>query len=1172
LRLEDLKKGTRIKGILSGITVTVVDAQFHGSSVVTLIYQDPDGKLHNELLYRDREASLEIIEPGRTWSFNVDGELLRLVSEAYRINLAHLFDPLLAVHTSLIDPLPHQITAVYGEMLTRQPLRYLLADDPGSGKTIMAGLLIKELIVRGDLARCLICCPGGLVHQWQDELWQRFQLDFNIISNQSIEDSKSGNPYAEMPLAISRLDHMSRNESIKAKLEQVEWDLVIVDEAHKMSAHYYGQEVKETQRYKLGQLLGSPNLTRHLLLMTATPHNGKEEDFQLFMSLLDSDRFEGKFRDGVHVSDTSDLMRRLVKEQLVKFDGTPLFPERRANTVTYDLSDLEAILYKQVTDYVVDEMNRADRLTAEGEGRRGNRIGFALTTLQRRLASSPEAIYRSLERRRERLEGRLREEKISKRGDDLIADMPGLPDLDDEYLEDLLDGSDTEIQAVEDQVIEQASAARTIAELEIEIVRLKELERLADQVRKSGTDRKWEELSNLLQNQAEMFDPNGLRRKLIIFSEHKDTINYLIDRIRTLLGRNESVVTIHGGIGREQRRNIQESFIQDPLVQILVATDAAGEGVNLQRAHLMVNYDLPWNPNRLEQRFGRIHRIGQTEVCHMWNLVAHETREGEVFQRLLSKLDVERLALGGRVFDILGEIFEGTKLRKLLMEAIQYGERPEVKARLNQIVDSALDHDHLIQLLDERALANNAMDASMVRQIREDMERAEARRLQPHFIRSFFLAAFKQLGGTIVEREPRRYEIKHVPAVIRSRDRIVGIGEALQSRYERICFDKEQLNVQGKPPAAFVCPGHPLLDSTIDLILERYRDLLRMGAVLIDPTNISDQIRALFYLDHSIQDGRVDQEGNRRIISRQMQFVEIDGVGTVRTAGYAPYLDYRPIKDEEMKLIAKQIETSWLSEDLEPQIIAHAAEHIVPQHLDEVRHRKTELVIKIKAAVKERLTKEITYWDHRANELKQQELAGKTNAKLNSGKARQRADNLEARLQKRMAELDRELQISPTPPVIIGGALIVPEILLTALGEESNATSTTFALDKAKVERLAMDKVMAHEVTQGRIPRDVSADKIGYDIESASPNGGGLTFIEVKGRRNDATTITISKNEILTGLNKPENYILAIVLVDGDNVEEPIYIDHPFQREPDFAVTSVNYSIKELTSSGVGVS
>lgn len=1161
MRLERLTRGTLVRGILADGVVSVVDVKWFGSACAEVTYKDSSGRLGNELVYRDREPTLEIVEAGAPWSFDGDGGLLRLVSEAYRIRLAYLFDPVLAVHTSNVDPLPHQITAVYGEMLARQPLRFLLADDPGAGKTIMAGLFVKELIARGDLHRCLICCPGNLVEQWQDELNQRFHLPFDIITRERIETSRTGNPFAELNHVIARLDHMARNDDIQAKLEQTDWDLIICDEAHKLSASYYGNEIKYTKRYHLGQKLA--RLARHFLLLTATPHNGKEEDFHLFLALVDADRFEGRYREGIHTTDASDLMRRLVKEQLVKFDGTPLFPERRAYSVNFRLSDDEARLYEQVTSYVRDEFDRADAL--DSEGRKGT-VGFALTSLQRRLASSPEAIYQSLRRRRERLESRLREERLLKRGAQASVDMlADLPQVSDEDLEDLDDAPSSELENVEEQVVDQASAARSIAELEAELSTLRRLEALALRVRRSEQDTKWRELSDLLQDNAEMFDARGHRRKLVIFTEHRDTLNYLTDRIRALLGQPDAVTTIHGGMPRDVRRRSQDSFTHDKDVCILVATDAAGEGINLQRAHLMVNYDLPWNPNRLEQRFGRIHRIGQTEVCHLWNLVAEETREGDVFHRLLDKLEVEREALGGGVFDVLGKVFQGKELRQLLIEAIRYGESPEVRSRLTQVIDERLDRQHLRNLLEERSLTRDTLDTTRVHQIREDMERAQARRLQPHFISAFFMEGFRLLGGTVREREPKRYEITHVPAAIRNRDRIIGTGESVLARYERVTFEKDQVNVPGKPLAAFLCPGHPLLEATTDLILERFRDLLKRGAVLADPAGADAGVRVLFYLEHSVQDARLDRSGGRRVVSRQMQFVEIDESGRARTAGYAPYLDYRPLAEDEQPLVAKLLEAPWLRQDLEQLALQHAITELVPRHFDEISRRKQELLRKTQLAVKDRLTKEINFWDLRAQQLKAEEQAGKQ-PKMNWQRAQQRADELQSRLQRRTAELEQEGKLAPAPPIVVGGALVVPEAVLRTLKGEPAPTPDQFARETAHVEQLAMAAVMAAERDLGFEPRDVSADNCGYDIESRIPGTGCLRFIEVKGRHPDARTVTITKNEILTGLNKPDDFVLALVHVDGDTAAEPRYVRRPFQREPDFGVTSVNYDLTEFVT------
>ncbi len=1152
-KLEELKPSVKVKGIVPGQSVSIVDVKWHGSTAVELFYKRADGQPGTQLLFRHDEPNLEVVETRRAWHFNTDGELFRLVAEAYRIHLAHLFDPVLAVHTSLIEPLPHQITGVYGEMLARQPLRFLLADDPGAGKTIMAGLLIKELVVRGDVRRCLICVPGNLAPQWQDELWFKFQVHFEIMTRETFETSVSGNPFLEKELVIIRLDQIARDEDLQEKLRRTDWDLVIVDEAHKMSAHFWAGELEETKRYKLGKLLSA--VARHFVLMTATPHNGKEEDFQLFLALIDPDRFEGRFREGVHEVDISDIMRRMVKEDLYRFDGHRLFPERRAYTVSYPLSPAEDRLYDTVTDYVRQEFNRADQLD---DKRRGGTVGFALTILQRRLASSPAAIYQSLQRRRERLEKRLAEMQAPQPAG--LVKKPEPRYYDEEDLVDLDDALAEEIEEIEEQVIDSATAALTMAELKAEIKTLQRLEKMAYRLRQSGTDRKWEELATLLQDDERMVDENGRRRKLVIFTEHRDTLTYLCERIGTLFGRDDIMVNIDGSVPREQRRAIEDRFRNDPDVYFLVATDAAGEGINLQRAHLMVNYDLPWNPNRLEQRFGRIHRIGQTEVCHLWNLVAGHTREGQVYERLLRKLETESKALAGKVFDVLGALFDQTPLRKLLIEAIRYGDRPEVRARLEQTVDHAVDKERVRELLESRSLVTDSMDISQIMRVREEMERYAARRLQPHYIRSFFGQAFEMMGGSIREREPGRYRISYVPARIRNRAKELGTTVPVWEKYDRVCFDKELVNQAGSfGQADFICPGHPLLDTVIDLMLDKHRPLLRSGTVLVDPTDPGQSPQVLFFLEQNIQDAHTVQSGDKRVISREVHFVEINQAGQIRAGGSAPYLDYRPATAEELAQLQPALAAAWLSgEALESQVAAYAIENLVPRHLQRVRQRREELIDKTLAAVQERLTKEINHWDKRAAELRQQEKEGRVNVRLNAALAQQRADDLAARLERRKEELALERQISAAPPVIIGGAIVVPIGLL--LGERTPPE----LIDTRITEAIAMQAVMQAETALNNHPRDVSQDNLGYDIESLDPSTGRLRFIEVKGRRAGADTVTVTRNEILTAINAPEQYLLALVEVEDSQARPPRYVAKPFSKEPDFGVTSVNYNLREL--------
>lgn len=669
-----------------------------------------------------------------------------------------------------------------------------------------------------------------------------------------------------------------------------------------------------------------------------------------------------------------------------------------------------------------------------------------------------------------------------------------------------------------------------------------------------------------------MFGAEGEREKLIIFTEHKDTLSYLKHKICSLLGSEEAVVTIHGGLLRDERHKMESRFRQDKDVRILIATDAAGEGINLQRAHLMVNYDLPWNPNRLEQRFGRIHRIGQTEVCHLWNLVARETREGMVYSRLLEKLEQEREALSGKVFDVLGKLtFDNKSLKDLLIEAVRYNNREDVRQRLLEVVDHTLNREELKKLLTENALTENTMDIHQVMSIREDMERMEAHRLQPHFIEAFFLEAFESLNGKARPRETGRYEITSVPFAVRNRNLQIGSGAPVMPKYERICFDKALCNIPDKPLAEFITPGHPLLESVIDLIRERSTDTLKQGSIFVDENDFGTDARLLLYIEDAVQNGVTLPNGHKCEISRNLHFVELKEDGTAANAGYAPYLDYRAATDDERPVLRRFLENQqWLTGNVEDAAVNYAISEIIPAHVTEVRQRTIKRIDKIIAAVKARLFSEINYWDSKASDLKSKEAAGKINAKLNSAMAFRHADEMQARLQKRLGELELEKHISALPPVIVSGAVVIPRGLLDRLTGHS-AAFTADAAARRRIERAAMEAVTKIEKALGFDPRDVSAAKTGYDIESSIPealrgeDGFSLRFIEVKGRAKGAQTVTVTKNEVLTALNRPEQYILALVEVDGEDTHT-VYLKQPFRKKPDFAAASVNYDIAELIS------
>jgi hypothetical protein len=640
-------------------------------------------------------------------------------------------------------------------------------------------------------------------------------------------------------------------------------------------------------------------------------------------------------------------------------------------------------------------------------------------------------------------------------------------------------------------VVDQATAARTIQELEAEIHILAALEAQAKAVVHSGQDRKWDELSRLLQDDEHMRTPAGTRRKLIVFTEHRDTLNYLLERIGNLLGQPEAAVTIHGGVNRDDRRKIQEAFRFDPSVLILVATDAAGEGVNLQNANLMVNYDLPWNPNRLEQRFGRIHRIGQPEVCYRWNMVAKDTREGEVFQRLFDKLEVERAALGGRVFDILGEAFDNVTLKDLLIEAIRHGESPQVKAQLTRVIEGALDTDHLRDIMRRNALVEQHMSLADLYAVKEERDKAEARKLQPYFIRAFFSEAFQGLGGDMRPREPGRFEIRHVPAVIRERDRVIGETRTpVLKSYERICFEKHQIRLPGKPMASLIHPAQPLMHAVTDLVLEAHRGKLKQGAVLLDPNDEGTEPRVLLMIQHSVREGGGDPP---RIISRRLQFIAINPQGSASFAGWAPHLDLQPLSDTDRQQVEDVLQAPWIAGDLEQTALIHATARLVPEHFQEVKARRERQIDKILAAVNDRLVREINYWSDRYIKLSEDVAAGKQ-SKVQPEMAKRRVEELTARLEQRKKELMDQRHVVSATPIVIGGALVIPRGLLAQRKGEPIFSADSAA--KARIEQITMQAVMDAERALGHEVIDVSAEKCGWDVTARPPLQDGKLTID----------------------------------------------------------------------------
>jgi superfamily II DNA or RNA helicase len=1034
---------------------------------------------------------------------------LRLAWESWRLRHAPSFAPRLAAHDARADPLPHQLAAVYDAMLPRRPLRFLLADDPGAGKTIMAGLLVAELRARGRLARCLVVAPGSLVDQWRDELAARFDLRFVTPDRDALRDPEW---FAHHPLVVARLDQCARDPQLVARVAAAPWDLAIFDEAHRLSATWNGARHDPTQRRRFAAAVAAT--ARDLLLMSATPHNGSEENFQAFLQLLDPDRFEGRYRPGVHAPRIDDLLLRRLKEDLRRFDGSALFPPRRAVTTRFALSPDEQRLYDRVTAYVRAEFDRAD---AQG-GTRGRTVGFALTVLQRRLASSPLAIARSLRARREKLAARLSA---------LRSAEPEGDDPTDDELESALDLPDGDAEAEESALAEGASAARSAAELADEVARLDTLEAAARALLAARVDRKREAVAALL-TAPEMAPVGGRRRKLVVFTEHRDTLTYVSDFLGNLRGRPECVVAIHGGLDRQQRLEAQRAFTELEETEFLVATDAAGEGINLQCASLVLNWDLPWSPARLEQRFGRVHRIGQRADCQLWNLVAEGTRETAVFDALCRRLDEESRSLQGQVFDVLGAAFDEKPLREFLLDAVRGGTRDaeRIGAAVDQRMARALSRQQEFtrrtgDLADARARALAAQ--------RDALDQAAALRPGPESLGPWFRAALASLGARVFPRETGRWRANLVPATWRAHD------PSLPVRLACVAFDPSALP-PGSDEGVLVSAAHPWTRSLADALLASHAPSLAEPAWRVDALAADC---APWWIVAVTQRLRT---GDGEALEERAWCVAVRDDGEVTVLDGPAHLDLRPLTPAEQDAAAAR---GWAQMGDAPSLLAAIDRAVAAPWRDAVKSAHLRAVAEAQREVQARLSAELQHATHRAAEARGK---GPRGAAAAQGHERQ-ARALQGRLLDRATGFEGQRAVLADPLRRVAAVRVLPG---GAIGAVSVAV--------AQHER-AVAAVGAAERLLGREAVDVRERRRGWDVEGRDPQTGRWRAWVVRAVAPGDDTVTLRRSEALALAHAPDTVALALVEFDGDHTAIPVEVRGAVRELPAFEACEVSVRV-----------
>ncbi|MBC7363151.1 MAG: DUF3883 domain-containing protein [Candidatus Aminicenantes bacterium] len=1056
----DIKPGNLVKGPFWNEPIMVSQIEQVGDYVRLVGHTRHTKAAIDRLLTPADFQKLEIAET--KLDFAAPPEDTFFLIEAIRFNYASLFDPLLAMSVSRIDPLPFQIEAVYGYILKQPRVRFLIADDPGAGKTIMAGLIIKELKLRKLAKKILIVVPGHLKAQWRREMKEKFDETF-VLLDRSVHDAHYGeNPWVKNDQVITSIDFVKQDDILPA-LSSVTWDLVIVDEAHKMAAYAYSNKTTKTQRYKLGEILS--RYSNHLVFLTATPHKGDPENFRLFLDLLYPGFFASSdmINESLQNKDNPLFIRRL-KEDLKDFEGRPLFTRRFPHTIKFHLSNDERELYNEVSRYIIDQYN-----LASGDPKKRN-IAFALMILQRRMASSTYALLQSLKRRKERLEKVLKGEEKTR---DIIIDIDEIEDLEEKD------------RWEKEKAWEAFSLAANADELKREIEKLDGLIDKATEIINGENEVKLKELKKAITDGFDKIREMNGNPKILIFTESRDTLDYLVRKIKSW---GYKVNYIHGGMGIDERIKAEKIFRDE--TDVMVATEAAGEGINLQFCHLMINYDLPWNPNRLEQRMGRIHRYGQKKDVYIFNLVSEDTREGKVLAKVLEKLEEIRQALGSdRVFDVIGDVFYGKDLYQLIIDAATNAKTME---EILSELEIKCDQEYIARIKEMmgETLATHFINYP---QIKEWAEKARENKLIPEYVEEFFKRVFSKLGGKYRDFKNGFLAIDSIPSEIKHIAEDVNFQNrfgSLMNRYPKATFDKDL--AFNNPDSEFISFGHPLLEALIRWTLNNFQEICLRGSVFTDASGQYDGY--IWYYIGEISDGKNEVAG-RRIIALY------DDGKNCREINPSIIWDFSPFKGK--------IEQSDIDE-----------RRILPEAIKAIEKFKEEIATERQRQAEIKRKYGLKSLDYLIQEL-DLELVSLYDRLTQGEKVELPIRNKEEqkeRYQLARKELESEIEKEQTLSISMPELLTVIRVMPATAAEEM--------FEDAEIEAIGMEIAMQYERNQGREPEDVSKENLGFDIRSKGPEE--TRYIEVKARANEGE-VALTQNEWFKARRFKNEYWLYIV-------------------------------------------